>query len=428
MTLLTALFACGPTPAPVTTVRGLQVVAMVTDPPEPLAREPMSVEVWVADGLGRGADVLVWLCTPVDGRCLEHDALPGADGLPLLFVTQTGRADPTFRARVAWPLLADIARGYVEAQVDEVLGEEVEDAGSGLFVWALACVPGTCDVIEQVRADPVAGSATWRAATDALADPSLILDDLPPGEASVAVKFVPLYTDEASYATTFRFPNQLPLLDGEAGLPGDPISLQWADPDGDEVEIQSFTTAGAVSASTTFQGVEVDPSPGARGQYGDVFVVAEDGRGGTAVWSTVGESAKRCAPTVSLPTGPDPGDLYAPPSPDRVRFSGFPDATLGVDARITDEAGNVVLSGEARYEGGYGYGYYYGSGYTTGSTPKPQFDPCTPRDTIVSWNYGNFDPCELSGQLLTYHLTARGGGSTANTEVQVIAGPGPNCP
>ena len=85
MVILSAL-GCGPGLPSVTTISGLQVVAIETSPPEPGPTDALTLRTWVADGLGHGADVLVWSCLPVDGVCVEAalPVLPPEPALPVL--------------------------------------------------------------------------------------------------------------------------------------------------------------------------------------------------------------------------------------------------------------------------------------------------------------------------------------------------------
>jgi hypothetical protein len=421
---------CSAGSLPATTVTGLQVVAISATPAQPTPTQPLSLEVWVADGLGLGADVVVWMCTPVDGRCLEFDALPGSDGLPLQFVTKTGPAEPVFRTTVAWPLLADIAREYVAgggAALDEDLGEGAE----GILVWALACVPGLCDVVRAVQADAVAASPTWWDATAALSDPAVILEGVEPGEASIAVKFVPTWslTDPPE---TFYAPNLAPSLAVVDASPAQAVTrLSWFDPDGDEVDLQAFTTAGVVSAyrtgpsevtvvgrptRTAAEALLRDPT----WRAGDTFLVAEDGRGGTAVWSSTASQREACEPELTLPDGPSPGGTlevagsfaYVQP-----QLRGFTTPTQVVGSLSTADR-SVRWSGSTRVvpSGSYEYTTY-------GGVVPGEPDPCQriPLGLELWAEAAAPDPCAFGGTPLTLTLSATADGDSAVVEVPVIA-------
>lgn len=424
--LLSWVAACSAPPASPTTIDGLQVVAIATNPPNPTGAQYLDLEVWVADGLGLGADVLVWMCTPVDGRCAEFHALPDAEGLPLVFVTKTGPAAPVFRTTTSWPILGSIALDYLSSTGSDVFDGELGGGQVGLLVWALACVPGLCDVFRQVEADPVVGSPTWWDATASLADPSRILEAVRPGEASVAVKFVPLW-QWVPGEIPFEYP-QTPDVRPQLGLvsqpsnPDGPVQLGWFDPDGDPVHFQAFTTRGAVSVDYvegSSGSVVVDPRPDLAGQFGDLFVVGEDGRGGTAVWATTAEQRARCEPEVLLPGGPDPGDVVALGYGWQVgvRFRGLEHPNM-VQGRVANPNGRTLLDGGLRFADSETW-EYGGSGAAAAA-----FDPCTWQDATLFLNLSApTDLCALSGTPLTAEVTVRArGGAKVRVEVPVIAG------
>lgn len=416
---LAALLAgCGGTPPPPTTVTGLQVVAIVTDPPQPTALQDLTVEVWVADGLGLGADVVLWMCAPVDGRCVEFDALPGSDGLPLQFVTRTGAAAPVFRATVAWPLLASIASDYVSTS-GAFDPELTHGAPDGFLIWALACVPGLCDVVREVRADPVAASPTWWDATDALSDPALILEGVEPGEASVAVKFVPTWPTLDATAT-FYAPNLAPELSMTALSP---VVHQgtWFDPDGDDVQLIAFTTAGTARLERPLQGaLQVTTSPTTRDlralardpewSGGDLFVVADDGRGGTAIWTNVAEQTA-CAPEVRFAATGEPGSPLLVGGGDvivTVQVRGVPLPAV-VSASLDSRNGRWSWFDTTTVTPPYAY-----TGYG-GYLPAPA-DPCAWSTAYLSLSPagGAVEPCSFGGTPVT--LTA-----TVSDETGVLA-------
>lgn len=322
MTLI-SLLACGPGNPSVTTISGLQVVAIEAIPAEPSPAEPLTLRTWVADGRGQGADVLVWSCAPVDGACLEAalpELPPGltSDGVPLSLWTRVGRAAPSFETEVGWPFLASFAADLAGLD-DPPPGfapfgtEPTEDEAPALLVWALACAPGVCPIVDAVRANPVPGSDAWLDVTAALADPAALLADVPEGDASIAVKTVPLYPEPDPYAETYGYfypgygdldpPNEAPTLAfvEEAGAT-DPARLTrflfWDVDDQDSPSARAFTTRGLVETETVGEGdLYVRWTPPATPGPVDptLFVVLDDGRGGTAVWSSSTEGPQPCA-------------------------------------------------------------------------------------------------------------------------------------
>jgi hypothetical protein len=297
LALLALVAGCTAQPRSVTTVTGVQIVAIDADPPQPDTFDTLTLDTWVADPLGGGTDVLVWLCTPVDGVCIEGSPL-GLAGMPFSFWTRVGRADPRSTTTNGWPLFAGLAPDGVE------LPSGLD--GSGLLVWALACVPGFCPVMDQIAIDPKPGSEPWLEVAEGLADPSRWVAAAPEGYASLAVKRIPVWNppdDEEDEDTTEgeSAPNRAPeLTEIAAGEVGSGLPLpQWFDlaiteDDGDVIETRSFATEGLIRDEFVGdEGAGVDvirvawaPRPDDGGRAPQLFLVVEDKRGGTDVWSS----------------------------------------------------------------------------------------------------------------------------------------------
>lgn len=271
-------------------IRGIQVIAIESTPAQPDTFEALTLGAWVADGLGRGADVLIWLCTPLDGRCVEAYP-PGSTGLPLSLWTRVGRADPLFEASTPWPLFAGIAADNFDIP---------EDYRGKLLVWALACSPGLCPVIDKVSVNPRSGSESYAEVSAMLADPASWLDELPRGQVSIAVKAVPVFLEPdtdpyaypyASYPEyTVQDPvNHPPTLTLRASsADGRVREFETSDPDGDSVITRAFVTAGGVYTESGSSGTEWVQwqAPLLDDREGYLFLVAEDQRGGTSVWTS----------------------------------------------------------------------------------------------------------------------------------------------
>lgn len=275
--LLTACTNRGPTP---NTIDGLQIVAITSTPAQPDPIDAARLDVWVADARGAGADVLVWSCAPVDGSCLEAKP-PGTDGLPFPLwtkVSTTTAADPTATVTVGWPLFAGVAA----------------DAGvpvQGVLVWALACAPGLCPVVDAVAANPAVGSEAWTATAAALAAPDQWLADLPSEQVSLAVKELAVRegTDETQAPSPANH-NPTLLLDTE---PTAQVSVFAAsDVDGDRLDIRTFVTAGGTDHKLTDELLTVLwHAPMVTTAEQARFVVVEDGNGGTTAWSNLSTDA-----------------------------------------------------------------------------------------------------------------------------------------
>ena len=300
--LFAAAIGCGGVRDTPNTILGVQVVAIETEPAEPAPTELLRLRAWVADGHDRGADTLVWLCTPYEGRCLE--AFPewpeNPNGLPVSVWARVGRARPTFETSgVGWPLFADIAdRRY----------DLPEELRGKLLVWALACTPGVCDIIDRVAANPVITSEAYASVARELADPASWIDDLPRRQVSVALKVVPVdlgdpdFLDEPEPDYTYGAepdptgddgPNRAPTLRLLDEGTEEVRVFEVGDLDADEIALSAFVTAGGVhsemSASinteTTGRAVVMHQAPIDPRREGVMYVVLEDGNGGTSVWS-----------------------------------------------------------------------------------------------------------------------------------------------
>lgn len=153
-----------------TRVAELRVMAVVMEPPEVVPGETLRFDVHLLDPQRGGADLLLWLCTPVDGACLEAEASPPLAG----WTRVVRRAGDVTALEIAVP-----------AELAPYLGGEARTAS--LLGWALACAPGRCPVIDAVAdADPDAPAPAEVLAS--LSDPELMLRGLPKTGVSLAAR------------------------------------------------------------------------------------------------------------------------------------------------------------------------------------------------------------------------------------------------
>jgi hypothetical protein len=441
--MLAWLAGCADPPLP-NVIRGIQVVAIEPLPAEPEPLEKLDLRVWVADGQGLGADVLVWVCTPLvaqDGsielpseaelqsgsplqlegklRCVEAHP-PGSKGLPLSVWTRTGTAGqgpdaaPYFEAsELGWPLAVSVADASFNIP---------EQYRGMMLVWALACAPGVCSLIDDVKINPQSESDAWKATSAALADPASWIEDLPRGQVSLAAKRVSVYLpDETTpstdpytgYTTTVTTPtamgpNRAPTLTA-AALPAEQdrvVRLRVSDPDSDPVQIRTFVTAGGAVATRqgdTGLGVMWHEPVDLR-RPADLFVVAEDGRGGTAVWQW-GSGGDSCAARpleahLGTPSSPlEPGDTL--PLVDMDDFGdrlGFrvPWHVSGPQARVSGEI-ELLVDGEERASATMGEGTASGNLGSCRSSWSPERVPL---------QMPSAQACALAGNLATIVFTA----------------------
>lgn len=150
-----------------TVVDELRVMAIVADPPEVAPGSVATVTATVADPTAVDADVMLWTCTNLGDGCLEA-AVPGQGavvGKPAAGQISTVAAAPAEFAAV-------VGDGTTVLPV---------------LVWALACAPGVCPIIDLAAAQPEAGSADADALSAFLADPYSAAADLPLTDTSLAL-------------------------------------------------------------------------------------------------------------------------------------------------------------------------------------------------------------------------------------------------
>ena len=212
-------------PADLTTVDDLRLVAVVADPPEGAVGELAVVTAVVADPFGEGADVTLWQCGPPDLPCAV--ATGGLEG--------------------------DVFRGT---------------AAIGLPLWIVACRPGLCPTPSEER----------------LRDPVGWLRTLPIDGVAAGTKTVPIGPGrENPLILTAPLPEVV-------GDPEDAVPLRFVAP-GVETASPLATAGGfaqlseAVPTSGDFTLDWRTPSEPGEAR---IWVVLDDGLGGTAVWRGTG--------------------------------------------------------------------------------------------------------------------------------------------
>ncbi len=169
------LLACGNGPSDETLVDELRVLATLTDPPEALAGETVSVDTLVVDPLDAGFEVLTWACTFTGEGCLEEEELTGFAWEGLSYT----------------PDQAGSTRFSSSTTVSPFVGDFLSEEPIPLVqLWTLACEPGLCPAMDLAAADPEAGSEEAAALQAVLADPSEQMKDLPFQGASLGVRWL----------------------------------------------------------------------------------------------------------------------------------------------------------------------------------------------------------------------------------------------
>ncbi|MCB9684734.1 MAG: hypothetical protein H6735_06845 [Alphaproteobacteria bacterium] len=445
--VLLAWLGCGVPPPPPSLVQGVQVVAVTSSPPNPAELDPIGLDIWVADALGAGADVLVWSCTPVFGVCLESQA-PGSAGLPLTMWTATGTVrDHHVSVRTSWPTFHGVALRFAETlladpEVQALYPEAVEalDADPTLLVWALACAPGECPIIDDVRANPIGGSDAWKRVASQLADPARLLEGVPEHHASIAVKTVPIWEPLDPFDPDFDptqplSPNNAPELswmppgdlpftasvasrmwgfgDSSPDPPVEPgpqliNDVSWFDRDGDSVSFQVFTTEGAVDLSEPASGVvRIAQRPTPYGPPGPAFLVGVDSRGGTAVWiGGGGVAGSVCGDQVVLEAF---DDVRPRPLRDWDTLEIAPDS-LTVGARISGIEGQVLFQATLLDEDGNELGV---------AGRFLDVFGCRSDRAFMELFWTRTPTCAWGGKVATFRMTATGA-AEVSTEIPVV--------
>jgi hypothetical protein len=240
------LAGCVDVSTPSETLDELATVAIVLDPPRPAVGDEVEVDVWVANPRGLPVDVLVWTCVPNKlGGCAESEVGLSPGERSVLLPVQ----GPRVSATVALP------------EVPRRLWETEREAP--LLLWSLACVRGRCDLFDELLEHPTDPSLHER-----LDDP-LGWTGLPGiDEAHLGFRRVELL--RAAPQERNRNPRIHPLV-----AVGADIEVTVYDPDdGDRVEVRAVATSGV-----WVDGRWTGCAPGR------LFVIATDGRDGTAVRS-----------------------------------------------------------------------------------------------------------------------------------------------
>jgi hypothetical protein len=280
---LLAQLGCGVGDSHPSQVVDTQVLAVVTEPAQPSPGQSVAVTVWVADPRDRGVELLVWSCTPYgDDDCVEREA--GLNQMAAVFT------EPGAQGRFSFSRYLPVALEAVFADSDQA---------PAALVWALACEPGLCPIIDDVRqalADPVDIAGADRV-MDELADPVSWLRDLPLAGVNLAGRFVPLARTAADDRNQNPVVEQRFLTEDEVGQPvavaaSDARSVRFAvfDPNGTRSDAVAYTTVGRFDDHVVREDSQDDTvlhwllAP-AEPATGTLWVVFDDGDGGRSVWT-----------------------------------------------------------------------------------------------------------------------------------------------
>ena len=266
------LAACSSGANEETLVDELTVLGLAARPPEVGPGEELALDLLVVDpdktGEEGGFDLMVWFCTAYASGCFERGPEPRALSE---WASVTRNAAQTTTATFTVP--AEFAQLLPSADVSAVA-----------IVWALACRPGLCPIMDRVEADPLPGYLTWNTTADALGAPTDLLAGTTFQTANLAfrrVTFSGRPPEDRNLPPTIARVGDTP-LEVEAGgelvlsFETSDATLAWPYATGGGFEFPRYAMTGNATSMRWF-------APAEPGSY-DLFVFAEDDLGGEAWW------------------------------------------------------------------------------------------------------------------------------------------------
>jgi hypothetical protein len=244
-------------PAESTELVQLQILSVVVDPPLVRPGDVPSATAWITDPKDEGYELLMWTCTDLGEGCLE--ILVDLELWTYTPVVSQGQS-------AAW--LPDLNTNELPADVEVPIS-----------VFALACAPGLCPEIQQVRdRDP--------AVAPILADPLTFAQSLPIEGTSLVRRGIEITGDIDAKNNDNPNVQTLPPPDVLVGIDrGDVVSLDFVVSDETDMTSDGYATGGSMSdGSWTSHNLHFTwTAPNDPGDY-EVWVLIEDGTGGSAVW------------------------------------------------------------------------------------------------------------------------------------------------
>jgi hypothetical protein len=269
--LLVGAVACGPDISQPTVVDELTVLGLSARPPEVGPGDLLQLDVRVVDPDRVGFDLLVWLCTSDDYRCLEA----GPDPRPLDGWTRVIRgASP--QETVLFP---------VPASFELLLPEPAVTVG--FVVWALACAPGRCPIVDAVAAAPEAGSEAWSTVVERLSEPTSLIEGTTFEEANLSFRRLVFSTrppEERNQPPVLLRVGDAPLeveTGGELVLSFTSVDALYLYPyaTGGEFQYRFYAMTGGAASLAWL-------APELPGRF-ELFAFATDGLGGEVWWEGV---------------------------------------------------------------------------------------------------------------------------------------------
>ena len=288
------LFACRSSD-PTTLGDELRVMAIQSDPaeigvevmvPNVESKDPMA-NIVIADPLEKGGYFAVWTCTNFGDGCLEAEfyAENPNDWIQVQQLGTPLQQHPINVHPAIWSII-----GEMDAK---------EQPFKGTALWVLACEDGACPALEQV----IAGVYDVGFFTD----PFSMMSDLPIQGTSLS--FRPLLLSARDEAVRIKNPEITPIFTDNPVTEGEESVMMsfdyelFAEPNDDSF-VYAFTTLGGFAANDRLNNLltssidsitlEWFPPTQEEGEAkvvgdADLFVIIEDGYGGSSMWIGQGE-------------------------------------------------------------------------------------------------------------------------------------------
>lgn len=268
ITTAVLLAACSSGANEETLVDELTVLGLAARPPEVGPGEELALDLLVVDPEDAGFDLMVWFCTAYSGGCFER----GPEPRPLSeWASVTRDAAQTTTATFTVP-------------PEFALLLPSDDVSAVAIVWALACRPGLCPIMDRVEADPLPGYLSWNTTADALAAPTDLLAGTTFETANLALRRVTFSgrpPEDRNQPPTIARVGETPLevdAGGELVLSFETsdATLAWPYATGGGFEYPRYAVSGNATSMRWF-------APAEPGAY-ELFVFAEDDLGGEVWW------------------------------------------------------------------------------------------------------------------------------------------------
>jgi hypothetical protein len=241
------------------TLTRLQIMSVIVEPPLVRPGDVPSVTAWVSDPTDEGYEILVWTCTNLGRGCVETD-------LDIDLWTDT----PLMRDGASEPWIPDIDTNGMPSDLELPVS-----------VLALACAPGLCPEIGEVRrGDPNVGAV--------LSDPTEFARSLPIDGTSLVRRGATL-TGDVEGDNDNPDVQMAPDPDVRA-TPGEEVRLSFRVSDETDMTSDGFATGGVLEDGiwTGHDLLFIWNAPEKTGDY-ELWVTIEDGTGGGAVWRGIGQ-------------------------------------------------------------------------------------------------------------------------------------------